>query len=109
MLVNLLTNAANALKRIPSPKNPAAIQIRATIVNDRVRVSVFDNGPGMSPQVLARVREPFFTTAEPGQGMGLGLSICDTIVKSHGGELEIESIAGQGTTVAFDLPLASTT
>ena len=68
-----------------------------------VEIAVRDNGPGIPAATLARVFDPFFTTRS--QGSGLGLSICQTIVREHGGVIAIESTVGQGTTVTIDLPV----
>jgi PAS domain S-box-containing protein len=70
------------------------------------RITVADTGAGMSPEVLERVLEPFFTTKPVGQGTGLGLSIVHGIVLAHRGVLEIESQPGHGTTVTITLPAA---
>ncbi|HLQ65794.1 MAG TPA: ATP-binding protein [Candidatus Limnocylindrales bacterium] len=70
---------------------------------DVLEITIRDNGPGIPAAALARVFDPFFTTRA--QGSGLGLSICQTIVREHGGSIGIESTVGQGTTVTIDLPL----
>jgi two-component system NtrC family sensor kinase len=59
---------------------------------------------GMSEEVKRKAFEPFFTTKEPGKGAGLGLAICDEIIRSHHGKLEIESEEGKGSTVRVQLP-----
>ena len=71
-----------------------------------VRFEVRDEGGGMAPDVLARAGNPFFTTKEPGRGMGLGLFLARTVLAKLGGRLEIESREGAGTSVLFELPLA---
>lgn len=68
-----------------------------------IEIQVRDNGPGIPAATLARVFDPFFTTRA--QGSGLGLSICQTIVREHGGVISIESTVGQGTSVTIDLPV----
>jgi signal transduction histidine kinase/ActR/RegA family two-component response regulator len=73
---------------------------------DYVRISVTDTGAGMSPSVLARVSEPFFTTKEPGKGTGLGLAMAKGFVEQSGGRLAIDSTEGKGTTVHLWLPQA---
>ena len=67
-------------------------------------LEVSDRGPGMPPDVLARVCEPFFTTKEPGHGMGLGLFVARALCEQLGGRLEIESIEGRGTIVRMSVP-----
>jgi signal transduction histidine kinase len=69
-------------------------------------VTIEDTGVGMPKEVLTRVREPFFTTKGRGLGSGLGLSVCDGIVREHGGFIEIESEPGRGTRVTVHLPAA---
>ena len=69
----------------------------------RVVVTVEDSGAGMTPEVLARAFEPFFTT-RPGRGIGLGLATARGIVERYGGVIGIESEAGKGTTVTLSLP-----
>jgi signal transduction histidine kinase len=70
--------------------------------NGRPLIRVMDTGPGIPEEALEKVFDPFFTTKKG--GTGLGLSICYTIVKAHGGEIEIRSRPGEGTTVLVSLP-----
>lgn len=105
VLVNLLRNSGKVLKEQAEDKDPR-LKVIATESGDRLRVRVWDNGPGISPEVQARIFEPFFTTSDVGQGMGLGLSICHTIIKNHNSELKVRSEAGEWTEFSFDLPLA---
>ena len=74
---------------------------------DYVRLSVVDNGVGMTPEVLKRAGEPFFTTKPPGKGTGLGLASTYGFAKQSGGHLTIASEAGNGTTVSLYLPRAA--
>ena len=72
-----------------------------------VSLSVIDEGEGIRPDHLERVLDPFFTTRAPGQGTGLGLTLVHKIVTDHGGDLDIHSQPGSGTTVRLELPLGS--
>ena len=111
VLLNLAINARDAM--------PAGgrVEIRTRNVNagernkpaelapgDYVMISVTDSGTGMSPEVLARACEPFFTTKEPGKGSGLGLAQVYGLAQQSGGGMRIASAAGKGTTVAIYLP-----
>jgi signal transduction histidine kinase len=69
-----------------------------------VRLTLCDTGPGMPPEVLARICEPFFTTHGVGKGPGLGLAVVHGIVTYHGGALVVESTLGEGTTCRLYLP-----
>lgn len=66
---------------------------------------ILDQGAGMTPEVLRRVREPFFTTKEPGKGMGLGVFLAYSTIERAGGELQYESVPGKGTTATIVLPM----
>ena len=66
-----------------------------------VEASVQDTGPGIAPEIAARLFQPFVTTKK--HGMGVGLSICRTIVESHGGKIWVESEQGRGTAFRFTL------
>jgi signal transduction histidine kinase len=103
VLINLFTNAAKATAKVQRPRE---ILVSACDKNGRACITVRDNGIGIAPEALSKVFDPFYTTAEPGQGMGLGLSICHTIVKAHGGKIGLQSHLGDWTEVTFDLPLA---
>ena len=70
----------------------------------RVIVEVTDTGEGMSPDLIDRMFEPFFTTRAPGQGTGLGLSIIHGIVTDHGGRIRVSSALGEGTSFFIDIP-----
>lgn len=74
---------------------------------DYVRMAVVDNGMGMSPETVTQAFDPFFTTKEIGRGTGLGLSTTLSIVKSHGGFVNISSQLGKGTEVAVFFPVAA--
>jgi two-component system sensor histidine kinase RegB len=81
-----------------------AVRLAARAVGKGIVVEVEDGGPGMTPEVLARAGEPFFTTKEPGQGSGLGIYIARTLAEQLGGSLELESAPGRGTRARIVLP-----
>jgi two-component system, sensor histidine kinase RegB len=82
------------------------VSLRVTCKSGALRFEVRDQGSGMSGDVLARAGEPFFTTKAPGRGMGLGLFLCRAVVESLGGEVELESKTGLGTTASIVIPPA---
>ena len=112
VLVNLSANARDAMTRGGTLTiATAAIEIREEDAEHPglppgtyVRVSVSDNGSGISDEILAHIFEPFFTTKEPGKGTGLGLSIVYGIVTQSGGHISVRSERGRGTTFEILLP-----
>ena len=70
-----------------------------------IRISVEDDGPGMTVEQRQRAFDPFYSTRQKQGGTGLGLSIAHGIVEGHGGKIEIADDTGQGTTVTVDLPI----
>ncbi|MDO9312940.1 MAG: HAMP domain-containing sensor histidine kinase [Burkholderiaceae bacterium] len=94
---SLLSNAAEAMP----PGERCNVSVRDTN-NQSVRIEVQDGGAGMSPEVLAQIFRPFFTTKP--QGLGLGLPLAKRIVEGLGGSLKIDSRPGEGTSVCIDLP-----
>ena len=100
VLMNLLLNAAEAT---PEGGRIAIAAAKLTYV-ESVEIRVSDTGCGIPPEVLAHVFEPFFTTKR-GRGTGLGLSISRAYIRSHGGEMRVDSVLGRGTTVTITLPL----
>ncbi|MDH5181848.1 MAG: ATP-binding protein [Gammaproteobacteria bacterium] len=105
VLVNLLLNAVNAINKTGG-KREGCIEIKSGISEKRLSVSVRDNGCGMSKKVMEHIFEPFYTDSEVGMGMGLGLSVCHTLIKNYDGELVVKSSEGEWTEFTFDLPLA---
>ena len=73
-----------------------------------ILVEIADNGCGIPAENLSRIFTPFFTTKGVGDGTGLGLSITHSIIQDHGGRLQVESIAGQGTCFRVILPISRT-
>ena len=94
----------NAVQEMP---NGGTIMLEvANEPPDFVRFDIRDNGPGIEPETLGRIFEPFFTTKEAGQGTGLGLSVVYSIIKRHGGTIEVKSEVGAGTIFTILLPVA---
>jgi histidine kinase len=109
VIFNLITNAMDAVTQTQKAQLEGAtptITIRSFLENDRVALTVSDNGIGIPKAVLDKVFEPFFTTKEVGSGMGLGLSISYGIVKDYNGEIDVQSKEGAGTTVKMAFPCA---
>ena len=106
VIANLITNAHHALRQTDPPR---CLRLTAAATADRrqVQLAVTDSGPGMPPDVQRRIFEPFFTTKPQGEGSGLGLPLCRSIVEGHGGTMQIASQPGCGTTVALMLPAAA--
>ena len=96
LLINLIINAAHA------SNDGGTIHLGFTPNADRIRIVIRDEGRGMTPEVRERAFEPFYTTKA--KGTGLGLSICRRIVEAHGGDIELESAVGGGTSVIVNLP-----
>lgn len=98
--MNLLVNAHQAIA------GPGLVEITTDQVDESmVAVVVRDNGCGMSEQIIDRIWEPFFTTKEVGEGVGLGLALSYSIVKRHGGEIRLESRIGEGSQFTVLLPI----
>jgi two-component system NtrC family sensor kinase len=105
VVLNLLNNAMDAV----DPAGEIAVRTRlerSDIGAARAVVRVSDNGRGLTPEHLPRIFDPFFTTKDVGQGVGLGLAICQSFIEQHGGSIRAESPGlGKGTTVRFELPV----
>ena len=103
VVVNTLINAAEAVE----DRSDACIRIATRLENDgrQVRLSISDNGPGMTDEVKDRLFDPFFTTKQRIGGTGLGMSITYGIIKEHGGSIEVDTLLGQGTTFHYILPV----
>jgi two-component system NtrC family sensor kinase len=104
VLLNLLNNAIDAItERHGSEGGELSIQAGPD-TNGRVRISVRDNGIGISTSSLNKIFTPFFTTKPPGKGTGLGLYVCYGIIEGMAGTMEVESQRGVGTTFIVNLP-----
>ena len=110
VLLNLYNNAFYAVdekkKKVGDSYTPS-IEVTTKKINNRVEITVRDNGNGISLDVLDKIFQPFFTTKPTGQGTGLGLSLSYDIVKAHGGELKVETSEGEGVKFIVILPNVS--
>ena len=105
VLLNVCLNARDALMDSDGPR--PSLRVDFSVPGpERVRVSVADNGVGMTEAVRARMFEPFFTTKEVGRGTGLGLSSAYAIVTDHGGTIQCSTRLGEGTRFEIELPAA---
>ncbi|HPS20076.1 MAG TPA: cache domain-containing protein [Candidatus Omnitrophota bacterium] len=98
VFLNLLVNAAQAIT------DKGKIIVKTSSDEKYVIIAVSDNGCGMTEKVIRHIFEPFFTTKPVGKGTGLGLSLAYNIIKSHRGEISVESHPGEGTTFTVRLP-----
>jgi two-component system NtrC family sensor kinase len=105
VFANLIVNAQQALRDAPPPRR---IALSAAMERDgrTVRVEVTDTGPGVPPTIRGRIFDPSFTTKPAGQGTGIGLSICHSIVTAHGGAIEVGERTGGGARFIVRLPVA---
>ena len=105
VLHNLLNNACYALRGMPDPEIQLSLEKR----DGQAFLEVRDNGCGIAEHDLPKLKDPFFTTKPPGEGTGLGLSVCHGYLEEHGGELEISSPGpGKGASFQIWLPLEKT-
>jgi len=104
VLLNLVMNAAHAIPKGAYETNEIVVRIRAEV--GKVVVEVSDTGCGIAPEHRDRLFTPFFTTKPVGQGTGLGLAISHRIVRGLGGDIQLESAPGEGTTARVVLPAA---
>ena len=101
VILNLLMNGIEAMSGVTGRVRTLVVRSRM-LGSNQVQVSVEDSGVGVSPEVMGRLFEPFFTTRA--KGMGMGLSISRSIIEAHGGKLWVESDGSQGSTFHFTLP-----
>lgn len=102
VVLNLLGNAEQAVSRHGGERK---ITVRTRREEDNLLVEVADSGPGIAPEHLPHIFNPFYTTKPRGSGTGLGLSIADGIVREHGGSLRVQSDLGRGARFEIVLPL----
>jgi signal transduction histidine kinase len=103
VFLNLILNAFDAL-----PDSGGRLIVRSAVNNSSICIEVEDNGSGMPEPVLARLFTPFFTTKEIGKGTGLGLHVCDSITKNHGGDIQVRSQPDRGSIFIVRIPVRET-
>lgn len=99
VLVNLINNAVDAME------NGGILEINASKSQNGISIMVKDTGSGIPKEIMNKILDPFYTTKPVGKGTGLGLSVCYGIVQQFGGNLEIESQLGIGTSVTIHFPI----
>ena len=106
VFLNLILNAEQAMREV---RDRGTLRIRLTMGDGTVSATFQDDGPGISPDILPNIFDPFYTTKRPGRGTGLGLSICKAILREHGGNVEAASGPGGGAIFTVTLPSVATT
>jgi two-component system, NtrC family, sensor kinase len=103
VVINLVLNGAEAIKG----GGRVTVRTRAAADGRAVVLEVADTGSGIAPELVSKIFDPFFTTKEEGKGVGLGLAVVYGIVNAHGGEIEVATRIGEGSTFRVTLPLQS--
>src|SRR6202790_2979375 len=103
VFLNLISNAEHAIREV---RETGRIQLRIGRIGGHISLTVQDDGVGILPEALPRLFDPFYTTKRPGGGTGLGLSICMSIVREHGGSIDVETLPAGGTAFTVYLPIA---
>jgi CheY-like chemotaxis protein len=104
VFLNLIINAETEMKLA---HDRGKLSIKTEKINNILRITFKDTGPGIAKENLETIFDPFFTTREVGQGTGLGLSVCHGIVTEHNGKIWAESELGKGATFIIELPLTT--
>jgi signal transduction histidine kinase len=99
VVLNILLNAIHAI----TP--PGKIEVRTKSTEKNVEIVFFDTGKGISEEHIRKIFDPFFTTKDASKGTGLGLAVSYGIIKKHGGDIDVTSQEGQGTTFTVRLPI----
>jgi len=103
VFLNLIVNAYHALEE--NGQEDKALIIRTTLYDGKVRITFEDNGPGIPPNNLERIFQPFFTTKKKGKGTGLGLSLSRDIMRKHKGDIWVENRSEGGSIFILELPV----
>jgi PAS domain S-box-containing protein len=103
VFLNLIMNAEQAMREL---RNRGTLRIRLGSQEQCVTAIFQDDGPGIPPEIMPHIFDPFYTTRRPGRGTGLGLSVCRAILREHGGNVEASSGPGGGAVFTITLPAA---
>jgi PAS domain S-box-containing protein len=101
VFANVLLNAEQA---ISSVRDKGTVRISLSQAGNNLLVEIADDGPGIPREIADKIYDPFFTTKRPGGGSGLGLTICLSVIKDHGGRIEVQASEGLGATFRIFLP-----
>jgi len=104
VILNLVGNSIEALEEARIPSGRVIVRTKHISKERLIVVEVKDNGPGMTPEVKARVMEPFFST-KGSRGTGLGLAVALKTIEEHGGEMTLDTEVGRGTTFRIEIPI----
>jgi signal transduction histidine kinase len=108
VLLNLFNNAFYTVAEKSKRKNnnyKPFVNVKTRREQNKLVLSVKDNGDGIADKVVDKIFQPFFTTKTTGQGTGLGLSLAYDIIKAHGGDLKVKTTEGEGSIFTIQLPL----
>ncbi|SIO01887.1 sensor histidine kinase [Algoriphagus halophilus] len=114
LILNLVNNAFFAVNEKKSKLDPNSeegknyhptVIVTTSLENNKIKITVSDNGSGIPKSIKEKIFQPFFTTKPTGSGTGLGLSLSYDIVKAHGGDFKVDSVEGEETTFTIILPL----
>ncbi len=101
VFLNLIMNSVQAIT------TKGAITITSRLAGEQILIEIEDNGPGIPKDIQDKIFDPFFSTKEPGQGTGLGLSVSYGIVREHNGEIKVSSTTGTGSVFTVTLPVSN--
>ncbi|MFA5361876.1 MAG: ATP-binding protein [Candidatus Omnitrophota bacterium] len=101
VITNIILNGRDAIKQV---KEKGVIHIAVFEPEDWVIIRIKDDGAGIPKEIITKVFDPFFTTKEVGKGLGLGLSICQSIIEKHNGLISVQSETGKGTVFKIKIP-----
>ncbi|MGO9482039.1 MAG: sensor histidine kinase, partial [Candidatus Kryptoniota bacterium] len=104
VIINLVMNGAEACQN----KGHGTVMVTTLQQGNSVVIEISDTGDGIPQEVMSKIFDPFFTTKGEGKGIGLGLSVVYGIIDAHGGDIEVNSKVGEGTTFKVTLPISRT-